>query len=537
MSFNILYIEDNPKDWKRLQNAIDEHNRQKNELVVHEKIKLDWAQKVDELEEKLNHTIDIVLADMYLTPSPYDKGDRLRDVVNIVNRWCDKNEAGRPIPVIAYTVGGEDAFKNKNDLYDIWDKNTTSVEYVTWRLSNLSKELTRIRPDALIQTLIRTEIAKLNAANWHEDVLNMIKWYDKGWTEADQIERAGKAIETIAQRLNVWESIQPMWKVVKNWEFLGRAISPQARGHARHSINVFWLGYYLLHKEPLRSFFIKKWEDLIDERAKMSIVKEVKPIDAIHNIWFYASLFHDMALCLENFTAIHEFQKDLYSSFIELKLLNIQDIPDISTDHVCEHVSNLLHEFEEPLATQLKDAWKKNLNENKSDHGMLAALKLIIAITDKKQNCFAREAARAIAIHSLIRNFTIGKVSNLTWDKEPFACLLLLSDQLQTWARERGDRKLSDNDGPERAELSELEIGEKDNRPIIKISIDYIAPPHLKHAPEIYERVKDELDFILRDNPGRAINRICGDWPFSLRVEFSLSKDPLSAFIDIPGKQ
>ncbi|MDQ1354263.1 MAG: hypothetical protein QG657_4572 [Acidobacteriota bacterium] len=528
MSFNILYIEDNPKDWKRLQNAIDEHNR----MSLPEKITLNWAKDTVELEKILDHTIDIILADMFLTPSPYDKGDRLRDVINIVNRWCDKNEAGRPIPVIAYTVGGEDAFKNKNDLYDIWDKNTTSVEYVTWRLSNLSKELTRIRPDALIQIKIRTEIDKANAVSWHGDVLDMIKRYDKGWTEADQIERTGKAIENIAQRLNVWASIRPMWNVVKNGEFLWRAVSPYARGHARHAINVFWFGYYLLHQEPLRIFFIEKWGDLLAERSKMSAVKREDVFESIHNVWFYTGLFHDMALCLEKFTEISEFHRDLFSSFKELEL-NIQNIPDISTDGIEDRARKLLNEFNDPLATQLKDAWGKKLKDKKVDHGMLAALNLIQTITDKKQNALAREAARAIAIHSLIWRLGKDKIANLTWETEPFACLLLLCDQLQTWARERGDRKLSDNDGPERAELSELEIGVKDNHPLLKISIDYIAPSHLKHAPEIYERVKDELDFILRDNPGRAINRISG-WPFSLKVNFSLSKDPLNAYIDIP---
>lgn len=533
MSFNILYIEDNPKDWKRLQNAIAEHNR----MSPPEKIELIWAKDTVELEEKLDHTIDIVLADMYLTPSPFDKGDRLRDVIYIVNRWCEKNEAGRPIPIIAYTVGGEDAFKNKNDLYDIWDKNTTSVEYVTWRLANLSKEITRIRPDALIQTLIRTTVDKSNAVSWHVDVLEMIKRYDKGWTEADQIERAGKAIENIAQRLKVWESIRPMWNVVKNGEFLWRAVSPYARGHARHAINVFWFGYYLLHQEPLRTFFIEKWKYLIDnDRSKIGTVKKESIFESIQNIWFYTGLFHDMALCLEKFAEISEFQRDLYASFNDLKL-KIQDIPYISTNDIDEYANILLNEFTDPLKTQLKDAWNKKLKDNKADHGMLSALKLIQTITESRQDCFAREAARAIAIHSLIGKLDKDKIANLTWETEPFACLLLLCDQLQTWDRARGDRKLSDNDGPERAELSELQISEKDNPPYIKISIDYIAPSHLKHAPEIYERVKDELDFILRDNPGRAINRICGGWPFSLRVEFSLSKDPLSAFIDIPGKK
>jgi len=59
----------------------------------------------------------------------------------------------------------------------------------------------------------------------------------------------------------------------------------------------------------------------------------------------------------------------------------------------------------------------------------------------------------------------------------------------------------------------------------------------LKHAPELYQRVKDDLDFILRDKPRRAISKIDGDWPFLLDVNFSLSKDPLNAFIKIPHER
>jgi len=534
MSFNILYVEDDNSHWNKLYNKINESNKNS----PPEKINLTWAKDLKELKDALSCKIDIVLADMYLLPPPDENKDCLTDIIDIVNEWCEKEDGGRPIPVIAYTRGGAYAFKvQKKVLYDIWDKNTTSVEYVTWRLFNLSKEITRNRPDALIQTKIRTEIAPLNAVGWHNHVIDMIKRYDKGWTEADQIERAGKAIDNIAQRWNVWETIHPMWNVVKKGEFLWRAVSTYARGHARHAINVFWFGYYLLHQEPLRIFFIEKWGDLLAERSKMSAVKREDVFESIHNVWFYTGLFHDMALCLEKFTETSEFQRNLYSSFKEIEL-NIQDIPDdILTNGFQDRARKLLNEFNDPLATQLKDAWEKKLKDKKADHGMLAALKLNQKITDEKQNCFAREAARAIAIHNLIGKLDKDKIANLTWEMEPFACLLLLCDQLQTWDRGRGDRKLSDNDGPERAELSELEIGTKDNQPYIKISIDYIAPSHLKHAQEIYGQVKDDLDFILRDNPGRAINRICGDWPFSLEVKFSLSKDPLNASIDIPMKK
>jgi hypothetical protein len=535
MSFHILYVEDYPKDFHKLESAIKEHN--KNFYHASEKIELSWAKDLQELEVKLSHRIDVVLADMYLTPSESDKGDRLQDVIDIVKKWGEKNNVGRPIPIIAYTISGEDAFKAKKDLYDIWDKNTASVDYVTWRLAKLSIELSRIRPDASIQTKIRTDIDKTYCTSWHDAVLDMIKRYDEGWTESDQIDRAGRVIETIAHRLNVWEEVHSMWELIKNWEFFGRAVSSRARGHARHAINVFWLGYYLNNHKYLRDFFSFRWNDL-NKRSQLEIVKGEKTVDAINNIWFYTGLFHDLAGCMEKFAEINHFRQGLYSPFDVLDL-NVSETPYFSTGLISNQAAEFLENFNEPLKTQLKKAWEKSLEEKKTDHGMLAALLLKQRIKDKKQNCYAREAGRAIAVHSLISRVKEEKIDNLTWEKEPFACLLLLCDHLQTWARERGDTKLRDNDGPERSELAELQIdpGERladgSELPHFKIAIDYIAPPHLRHAPEIYQRVKDDLDFILRDKPRRALSKIAGKWPFHLFVNFFLSKDPLDAFIEI----
>ncbi len=273
MSFYILYIEDNPKHYSKLDKAISEYNEKDHRSS--EKIELAWARNLDELKNKLNHQIDIVLADMYLEPGPGDKGNRLREVIADVKEWCENNGVGRTIPIIAYTVDGSDAFKNRKYLYDIWDKNTASVDYVTWRLSELSKEVTRMRPDALMQRLIRTDVDESPQVNWHKHVIDMVERYDKGWTEADQIEGAGKAIENIANQLDSWEPISGMWNVVKNWEFLGRAVSERVRGHARHAINVFWLGYYLIHHKYLREYFSKRWKDIIDERLGIVTLRSV----------------------------------------------------------------------------------------------------------------------------------------------------------------------------------------------------------------------------------------------------------------------
>ncbi len=106
-------------------------------------------------------------------------------------------------------------------------------------------------------------------------------------------------------------------------------------------------------------------------------------------------------------------------------------------------------------------------------------------------------------------------------------CLLLLCDQLQTWDRETGTEAHKDSDQPTRAELSALEIELEDGRPIVRMSVDYIAPAHLDHSYEIYTRVKNKLQDILRKNPFSALEKIKRPWPFKLVVRCTLSGEPL----------
>lgn len=538
MSFNILYVEDALKDWESLEKAIREHNEKSSESP--DKIDLTWARYPKELKEKLNHRVDIILADMsFYNPESEEYDNCLIEIINIVKKWEDENDTSRPLPIIAYTINGQKALqsslKEKKDLFDIWDKSTASPEYVTWRLSKLSIELSRIRPDALMQTLIQTDIDENKRVRWHSHVLDMVKRYDEGWTEREQIEKAGKAIQNIAEELNVWDAVEPLWAVVTKWEFLGRAVSRRARGHARHAINVFWLGYYLIHNRQLRDFFIDRWEELKHDRSSMGPVKDDGSFEAINNVWFYIGLFHDMAGCLEKYSEISSFQKEIYSTFKNLGL-KVPDTPNFKIDKVNKQANTLLNEFDGPLKIHLTEAWKESIKKEKADHGMLAALTLRQEISYKNQACYSREAARAISIHNLIGRVDKKKIDNLTWKKEPFACLLLLCDQIQTWDREREERQLSDIDEPERAELLGLSVVDsmQEEKPHITISIDYIAPPHLKHVPEIYNRVKDDLDFILRDKPKRAIKKIAGSWPFSLHVRFYINKEKLNARIKIP---
>ena len=298
MSFNILYVENSTEDYNDLLKYINEYNEENTDRLS---LSIENAENPDELKHKLNIRHRIVLADIYYDnpeTGELDSVNLLNEIKRIVQKWSDNNNEGRAIPIIAFSRRRtqKQTLADKEGLFDIWDKNTASYEYVVWRLSELAQEMSRVQPDSHLQYLIRN---MTTGPSWHEQVKTMAQKYNAGWTEYDQIDKAGVSIVEIAQKFNTGTQCEEMWKIMTQWEALGRAVSPNNRGHSRHVINVFWIGYYILNHDKMKTMFNGFWTGLLYERDSMKEVKDVAPIDAINNTWFYAGLFHDVCACIE----------------------------------------------------------------------------------------------------------------------------------------------------------------------------------------------------------------------------------------------
>jgi hypothetical protein len=568
--YDVIYVEDDLEDWKELSQAVMERNETAKSLPL----RVQWAQSPEKLDSMLSLSTRLVLADVFFPTSSLnnlDQVERLDDIIDAVRRWGNSqrsiqliDEDAQPprlLPIIAYTRRSPAALEyclakeRRKYLYDIWDKSTASPEYAAWRLSEISKDLSRRRPDALSQRLIR-EMKKGDGVSWHNAVVDMTKRYDEGWSEQDQIERAGASIETIAFKLNVGNECGPMWNAMTRWEALSRAVSSKTRGHARHVINVFWLGYYFLNHEYLRNKFIEYWERLKNNRKNMNDVKDDIPIEALCNTWFYAGLFHDVGGIAEKSFSVGAFERELKSIFSDITpltttewmtlnqyvsgskrllqktdddlLTNAHRVVAKSKEEFMSNVEPWLNEFANPLIPLIRPVVENSIARNEPDQGVIAALHLRRKINKGRQECYAREGARAISMHNLFPKLGNGTdMLPISWEDEPFVCLLLLCDQLQTWDRERGTEALKDSDQPSRAELSSIEITEDNGRPLISIAIDYIAPVHVDRSYELCLRVHDELTQILHNNPYRALNRIQKPWPFDLHVQCTLSGERL----------
>jgi hypothetical protein len=525
MSFNIIYVENVDKHYQRVCDAVDAYNK----TGCGEQLFLERAATPEELQGKLHLRFDLMITDVYFDDPITGERDlipRLDNILEIVNTWKAGPDGGIPLPIIAYTGKGSKAFElileHKERLYDIWDKNTASPEYITWRLSRLTSEVSKLWPDALLQRLIR---GMSHGASWHLLVKDMISRYEKGKTERDQLVLTGKAIIDIARNLGLTEQCRTMWKVMIDWEALSMAAFRSTRGHARHVINVFWLGYYLMHHSALKQWFIESWNRLVAARSGMGQVANFDPMEALSAIWYFTSIFHDVGGCVERAALLQDEMGKLLEGFKELAPDMGKMVFKKKVDLVAE--TGELFDKGDPLFPLAETEFRKRLDKGQPDEGMVAALHLKRISLENATGAYLREAARAICIHNIIGTIGDGtSILPIEWNSDPILCLLLFCDQLQSWHRERHDSTLWD-DAPYRAELISLDIRTGGGAPQIEMSIDYVAPAHVKHARDIYSRVRDDLETVLQTFPEKALKRIKTTWPFQADISCFLSGDLL----------
>lgn len=516
MALKVIYVEDDAADLRSMEEAVELWNGK----PAGERLELVTVEHPALLSTKLDWNPDIVVADIMFPKPGGELKDMLAEILQQVGHWSAARGLDVPIPVIAYTDKGAEVIDawiaSGMDLYDIWDKNYAKAGYVAWRLGRLAQDLARDRPYTRATKVV---MALEKGASFHELVVEMAKRYSQGLSERDQIKKAGVQVTGIGQALGVASKVSKMWDVVEEWEPLSRAVSQNARGHARHVLNVFWLGYSLIHNEALRDTFSRLWDDMITERGGMrDLRKRLDPLEAFSRCWFYAGLFHDVAGVVEKHDDVIKRVERLRGLVSRRPVVSGDErLDDAELVRRAEPVLGLLPD---PLARQVRSEFKKSVEDDRPDHGVVAAIHLIEEIDSGDEGALAREAARAVALHNLFPK--VCEKEGMTWELEPVAALLAVCDQLQAWDRERFDEAVADLGRIERAELVDLVVREEDGRLVIRMEIDYVIPRYLGRSPDLRQLVADQLGRTLALWPDRALRTIRGDWPFRLEVVCSL---------------
>ena len=383
MALHVLYVEDREPEFDRLARVVGRLNE---DLPVWSKVNLSYVKHPSELPAALSENPDVVLADVYfISKETEEETDHLDEIIQHVKNWDSKSPYGFPTPVIAYTGKGptilKKCLKRKESLYDIWSKMSADENYVAWRFQRLAAELTRHRPDATIQRLI-TSMEMEYCPNWHQHVLNLVRSYGEGQTEYDQIRKCRDPLQSILDELSERNSASliAFWTALTDSEPLLRAVNTKLRGIARHSINVFWLGYWLINNPILQIKFLELWKQMLDSRADVQELKSIDPKAGLNTVWALASLFHDAGKFHEHFKTITEKSGEYFKEFGAFEM-GIPKWDARKSKTIPKILDQLLFEISRNISDQMvntvRDYIKKCSDQEHPDHGAVAAAYLL----------------------------------------------------------------------------------------------------------------------------------------------------------------
>lgn len=554
MPLKVLYVEDREYDVELLERALESSNTDK---PIWSKVHLERIPHPSNLPDALSRQPDVVLADVFFQPKdtypPEPETDHLDEIIQRVKQWDTKSPYGFPTPVIAYTSRGEPTLKKCLErgeaLYDIWDKTSASPEYVAWRFQGLASELQRHRPDTTIQKLVAS-LSPENCPPWHHDVLNLIKSYGEGSAEYEQVKKCRDPLQSILDKLDAKHSVALMalWDILTESEPVLRAVAPKLRGIARHSINVFLVGYWLINHSSLRDIMVSSWQEMLGSRADIKELKAVAPSDGLNAVWLLASLFHDAGKFYEYGKVITEASGKFFNEFKSLEMGEPSwktGKPDALPNALEQLLFMLAKNKDNPMTLALNEHINNCSKREKPDHGAVSAAYLLnIGGTTDSDSIFsqyANEAARAVLFHSCLPNIfdclpkdQRNKCPQIEWQRDLVASLLLFCDQIQTWDRHDTTKEVTDY--PDRAELSYLdaELDEETDKPLIRGCIDYIAPSRVDMYPELRKDITSSLNKIILEKPKDTLLHLIpeGSWPFSVHLDCALSGDKLSIDMD-----
>jgi hypothetical protein len=532
MPFRVLYLED--RDASLIIKTIEDG------VWSGPDIKVFQEEKVENLPTRLKEGFDLLLADIGFPAEEYKDDNRLSDILAHVSEhsaeWRKNNpELGlASLPVIVYTSLTEDIAEclteHRHRLYDIWDKSTASPEYVAWRVGVVARDVERHRPGRALQQAIGQ---LKEAAPWHDRVLYMLRQYRSAWSELDQIQRCGEMVEYIAAQIGCDHSDgEAMWKALAEWELIDRAADRRVRGHARHSLHVFWLGYVVLNEPALRDVWRTAWKSLLKRNSQL---KKVDWLSALNGVWFLAAVFHDVGYAAQDAVRVLD-AVDRITLLLNLKLVTRKRTP--SWGKYKEVAEDILSDFKASdspgygqMRSDVKAHFARTVKDRHPDHGCISAGRLAAAKPRTTiAESYLREAARAVALHSMMP--AVDVASGLSWDVDPLATLLLLLDQLQTWDRERPEDLKSD--WPERAELTHIKIT-PGQRPRVDLRISYLVRPHVERENEVFEKVEQGLRRVLEHYPIATIRRMQPRLPFDFAVEFFLADTKIDQVVPESG--
>lgn len=542
MSFRVLVVDDFPPAFDSIKSELE---RSEEDSRRDGGLELDRSLSPEDAASRVKEDFDLVLADLDFDRSPNTSPPKRISLGRITALFdaikAFRKQPGRQAssPVIVWSDYSAQMMTELQPyqelLYDIWDKSTALPTYVAWRLRRVAQELRSQRPT---RVLLRELEGLPRCGGFHDNVVRMAKEYSSETNEWGQLVKAGEVIKDIGHSFGVVEGevVEKLWDVIVKWEPLGRAANPAIRGHARHLVNVYWMGYLLINHPGLGSWVQNAWQHLRKNRGTLSTL-DLPADESFNRIWFFGGLFHDLGGAVEKAGDVESTLATLLSVFPMVEKAALHRKLDLSPT-VDKDVLLMVGAYSsQPLRDALTGVWTASKSKGHPDQGIVTALTLNSLLGNTGHAEMVREAARAAAIHNAVpnalppavpgtgpapvANAPVGKLA-VEWKSDPIGCLLLVCDQLQTWDRERYDEVAKRYLVlPAEAELDALKVS-VDSRPRVQLAVNYLPSLKVLRNPDLLADCETDLGRILDKFPLRVLGSIQGDWPFVLDLRLSL---------------
>jgi len=240
-----------------------------------------------------------------------------------------------------------------------------------------------------------------------------------------------------------------MLSLVKSQLLLSLA-DPRLRDHVKHTGNVFWVGYQLLHE--VKEF--EKPEQLTGAIAELyNAPGMLTPRDQLFHSWVIASLFHDFGYVDERQGQLTELVHSLVPSIkfehakvrSEDKWNSNMDLLRKFVNKLFGHDNFLYHYIDQVMNCFETEKEIKGKKKQLIDHGFLSAHRLLDMIPldklDEQMKNVVMHAAMAIVYHNYVEIMENWKLNNncdgqLEIGALPICSLLTFCDNIQTWDRE-----------------------------------------------------------------------------------------------------
>ena len=517
----ILYLE-HEKERNMIAKNLEKNLEVKVTLLPPEEDKFNKNNYIQQIKAALaKDNFDLVLTDAYFLaknkkhPEHGDGTNCIKEIVETVQQIYPSSK------IVVYTHYRDNLFENCKglDIYDIWNKASTPPHYLKWRVERTLKEPWNIIPGQVLVNTIKKYLVPKQKDTWETHLLEMLENYSPQLTAHQNIDAMATELRNISKNLDLPTTIfKDMTNSFLKQDIMSLISNPKAWGHAKHVLNVYWLGYYILNSKILDK---REKANKIVDFLRLSEKEKKESRKLINRSWIVASLFHDFGLIGEKLDALIKNTNKILKEYpwsndkkLQVNLYASHEKNE-RKELLTEHLEKLKGNAGGKFALKIKQAWTDNL-----DHGILSAITLL----DKYRNTEEKSitcAAVACALH----NIKFDEKKRLKYTEQPLACLLRFCDEIQTWERETGLETFKDKIWLQSIALAEISEPDEDS---LYFRIEYIPRKDLSPSDSKNRSTYKALQDVLDRYTIPSLNAL--DWTDSgikLAVDFKFRGEPI----------